>query len=182
MTKQVEQWICITFCVNLEHSSVETIQMIQKAAAMGNWWLTASSWQHACSCIRTSAVFFGKTSNHPGDLSAPPTPHYSPGLAPCDFWLSLKLKSPLKGKRFQTIDEIKENMTGQLMAIGRTVWGPCVPTLKETEASLSYVQSLLYLVSSSINVSIFYITWLDNFWMELAHCHLKKSPSLHQET
>ena len=48
-------------------------------------------------------------------------PHYKPGLAPCDFWLFPKLKSPLKGERFQTTDEVQENMTGQLMAIGRTV-------------------------------------------------------------
>ena len=42
-------------------------------------------------------------------------PPYSPDLAPCDFWLFPKLKSPLKGKRFQTVDEIQENMAGQLM-------------------------------------------------------------------
>ena len=37
MAVQVEQQICIKFCVKLEHSSMETIQMIQKTAAMGNW-------------------------------------------------------------------------------------------------------------------------------------------------
>ena len=37
MTEQVEQQICIKFCIKLEHSSLKTIQMIQKAAAMGNW-------------------------------------------------------------------------------------------------------------------------------------------------
>ena len=37
MTEQVEQRICIRFCIKLEHSSAEAIQMIQKAAAMGNW-------------------------------------------------------------------------------------------------------------------------------------------------
>ena len=61
---------------------------------------------------------------------------YSPDLVPCDFWLFSKLKSPLKGKRFQTVNEIQENMMEQLMMIRRTVWGPKVPTLKETEASL----------------------------------------------
>ena len=30
MTELVEQRICITFCVKLEHSSMETIHMIQK--------------------------------------------------------------------------------------------------------------------------------------------------------
>ena len=62
------------------------------------------------------AEFFGETSNHPGD-SAP----HSPDLAPRNFWLFPKLKSSLKGKRFQTIDESQENTMGQLMAIGRTV-------------------------------------------------------------
>ena len=46
---------------------------------------------------------------------------YSPDLAPCDSCLFPKLKSPLKGKRFQTMDEIQENTTGQLMTIGRAV-------------------------------------------------------------
>ena len=51
-------------------------------------------------------------------------PPYRPDLAPCNFWLFPKVKSLLKGKRFQTINEIQENMTGQLMVIGRTVWVP----------------------------------------------------------
>ena len=80
-------------------------------------------------------------------------PPYSPDLVPCNFWLFPKLKSPLKGKRFQTISEIQENTMKQLMAIGRTVWGPKVPTLKGTAVSLSCVQCFLYLVSFSINVS-----------------------------
>ena len=75
MTEQVEQWICITFYVKLEHSSVETIRMIQKAAAMGNWWLAASSWQHTRSCITSHAELFGETSNHSGD-SAPLPPRF----------------------------------------------------------------------------------------------------------
>ena len=79
-------------------------------------------------------------------------PPDSPDLVCCDFWLFLKLKSPLKGKRFQTVNKIQENMTGQLIASGRTVWGPKIPTLKGTEASFSYAQCFLYLVSSSINV------------------------------
>ena len=77
------------FCITLEHSFVGTVWMTQKAASMHNWWLAASSRQCTCSCITSHAEYFGKTSNHPGD-SAP----YSPDLAPCDFWLFLKLKSP----------------------------------------------------------------------------------------
>ena len=101
-------------------------------------------------------------------LSFPP---YRPDLAPCNFWLYPKLKSPLKGKRFHTVDEIQENTTGQLMVTGRTVWGPKVPTLKGTETSLSCVQCFLYLLSSSINVSIFHIKWLGTFWIDPLSWH-----------
>ena len=37
MTEQAEQRICIKFCVKLGHCSAETIQMMQKAAALGYW-------------------------------------------------------------------------------------------------------------------------------------------------
>ena len=40
-------------------------------------------------------------------------------------------------------------------------------TLRGTEASLSYVQCFLYVVSSSTNASIFHITWLDTFWTDI---------------
>ena len=152
---------------------METIRMIQKAAAMGNWRLAASSEQCTCSCITPRAVFWQNVKTHRW-----PSPSYSPYLMPCNFWLFPKLKSPLKGKRFQTIDEIQENKTGQLMVIGRIVWGPKVPTLKGTEVSLSYVWYFLYFVSSSIDVSIFHITWLDIFWTDLIYNVLWNQPCI----
>ena len=71
MTEWVEQQTYIKLCIKLKHSSMETTWVIQKAAAMGNWWLVSSSQQWARSCIMSHAEFFGKTSNHPGH-SAPP--------------------------------------------------------------------------------------------------------------
>ena len=141
MTEWVEEQTCIKFCIKFEHSFLETIQMIPKATATGNWWLAASSQQCAHSCITSHAEFLVKHQI----IQVTQLP-YSPDLVPCDFWLFQKLKSPLKGKRFQTVNEIEENTMGQLVATGRTVWGPKVPTLKGTEASLSYVQCILYLL------------------------------------
>jgi transposase len=46
-----------------------------------------------------------------------PHPPYSPDLAPADFFLFPKLKSTLKGRRFQTIEEIQENAIRELRAI-----------------------------------------------------------------
>ena len=67
MPKSVEQWICIKFCIKLEHSSTETIRMIQKTAAVGKRWLAASSQQCTHMCIMSHAQFFGKASNCPGN-------------------------------------------------------------------------------------------------------------------
>ena len=36
MTEGIEQRNCPKFCIKLEHSSLENIQMIQKAAAVGS--------------------------------------------------------------------------------------------------------------------------------------------------
>jgi len=42
---------------------------------------------------------------------------YSLDLAPADFFLFPKLKTTLKGRRFQTIEEIQENTIRELRAI-----------------------------------------------------------------
>ena len=112
VTEQVEQRICLRFCIKLEHSSAETIRMIQKATATGSCdgqlHQTMRLLMHHVSC----RGFWQIT-----QVTQPP---YSPDLAPCDFWLFPKLRSPLKG-RFQTVDETQENMMRQLVDIQRTV-------------------------------------------------------------
>ena len=52
-----------------------------------------------------------------------------------------------------------------------------MPTLKGSEEALFYIQCFLYLVSSSINVSVFHITWLDTFWKDLIHSEKFESES-----
>jgi len=49
--------------------------------------------------------------------SVVPHSHYSPDLAPADFFLFPKLKTTLKGSRFQIIEEIQENTIRELRAI-----------------------------------------------------------------
>ena len=140
--------------------------MIQKLAAMGN-----RDWQLYHNNVPTyhhvSCSFLAKH-----EITQMTQTPYSPDVVPCVFWLFPKLKSPLKGKRFQTVDEIQENMAGQLMVIGSTVSGSKVPTLKGTKVSLSYVQYFLYLVFSVMNLCIFYSTWMDTFWTDLI-CSLR---------
>jgi len=75
---------------------------------------------------RVAAKFLVK--HHITQVCQPP---YSPDLAPCDFWLFLKLKLPLKGRRFQSAKEIKENATRQLMAIPKKDFSDCFEKWKE---------------------------------------------------
>ena len=54
-------------------------------------------------------------------------------------------------------------------AVGSTVWGP---TYFEGDSGV-IVLCTMFLVSSSVNVSIFHIMWLDNFWTELLRLRAK---------
>jgi len=49
--------------------------------------------------------------------SVVPHPPYSPDLAPADFFVFPKLKTTLKGRLFQTIEEIQENAIREPRAI-----------------------------------------------------------------
>jgi len=46
-----------------------------------------------------------------------PHPPYSPDLATAESFVFPKLKTTLKGRRFQTIEEIQENVISELRAI-----------------------------------------------------------------
>ena len=159
MIDWVEQQICIKFCIkqmNIPPWKLFGWFRNLQLWATGDWQLHQDNMPTQVSCLLQSFLAkpqITQVTQHP----------YSPDLALYDFWLFPKLKLPFKGKRFQRTNGIQENMTGQLMAIGTTMWGSKVHTVKRTEVSLSCVQGFLYLVSSSISVSIFHITWLDTF-------------------
>jgi len=51
------------------------------------------------------------------ELEHPPC---SPGLAPNDFWLFPKIKSALKGRRFQYIEDTQIDVTTALKAVPQT--------------------------------------------------------------
>jgi transposase len=59
------------------------------------------------------------------NLAAVRHPPYSPDLAPCDFWLFPKLKMTLKGKRFETIEDIKSNTTDRLKLLKKEDFQTC---------------------------------------------------------
>jgi hypothetical protein len=56
------------------------------------------------------------------ELSQPPYPH---DLAPADFFLFPTVKTALKGKRFQDVEDIKKNVTAELTAVALEAFADC---------------------------------------------------------
>ena len=164
ITEWVKQWICSKFCIKLEHSSAETIWMIQKATAVGNWWWAASSRQHTRSCIASCAEFLGETSNHPGDL-APLQPRFGP------LWLLAFPKTKITFEREETSDH--QWHSGKYDRAADDDWENCVRSQGAYFEGVwgMTVLCTMFFVSSSINVSIFHITCLDTFWTDLVYIH-----------
>ena len=148
MTERVEWRICIKFCTKLEHSSVETIGMTQKATAMGNWWLAASWQQCTHSGIISGTEFFGETSNHPRDSVLQPR------------FGALQLLAFPKTKITFEREEISDLWWGSRKLDGAADgnWEKCVRSqgvYSEGDWGLT-VLCTMFLVSSSINVSFSY--------------------------
>ena len=144
---------------------MEIISMIEKAVAMGNWWLAASSWQYACPFIISCVEFFGKTSNCPGD-SAPQQPRFG------TLWLLAFLITKTTFEREEISDCQWDSGKYNRPAAGN--WENCVRSqgaYLEGDWGMT-VLCTVFLLSSSINVSIFHITWLDTFWTDLIYTHI----------
>jgi transposase len=65
-----------------------------------------------------------------------PQPPYSPDLAPADFFLFPKLKYTLKGRRFQTVEEIIENSLQDLRAILQNTFQDAFQNWKKTPGAV----------------------------------------------
>ena len=73
-----------------------------------------------------------------------PQPTYSPDLAPADFLLFPKLKTPIIGKRFAAIEEIKEKSKQKLLAIPKVAFQKCFENWKNAGISVLYLRGELF--------------------------------------
>jgi len=74
------------------------------------------------------------------ETSVVPQPPYSPDLAPADFFLFPQLKSSLKGRRFQPIEEIEENWTWDHHAILQNKFQDAFQNWKNIGSGVSRVE------------------------------------------
>jgi hypothetical protein len=95
--------ICGTICNRLRHVSVPQSAMKKQ--------LDPPPRQFTLSISLPVQNFLAK--NQIRTISQPPC---SSDLAPCDFWLFPRLKMDLKGYRFASVEEIRQNATTDLRA------------------------------------------------------------------
>ena len=131
---------------------------------MGNWWVVPSSWQCARSCITSHGEFFGKTSNHLGD-SAPLQPRFG------TLWLPVFNKTKITFEREEISDRQWDSGKYDREADGD--WENCVRCqgayFEGDRGGIVLCTVFPVSSSSSVNVSILHITWLNTFWTDLIY-------------
>ena len=134
--------------------------------ATGDWHLHHDNVPtHASHLVQS---VFGKTSNHPGD-SAPLQPRFGA------LWLLASPKTKISFEREEILDCRQDS--GKYNGAADGDWENC---MRFQSACFKgnwgiIVLCTMFLVSSSINVSIFHITWLDTFWTDpipVSYTHL----------
>ena len=134
--------------------------MIQKITAMGNWWLTALSLQHAYLCIMSCAEIFDKTSNHPGN-SVPLHPRFGA------LWLLAFPKTKITFEREEISDHWWDSEKYDRAADGN--WENCVRSKGayfegDWGVTVLYTMFLVSRIFFNKCLYFFHATWLDTFW------------------
>jgi len=104
------------FCLNvLKHLRTAVRRKSPEAWANNTWML-----HHDNAPAHTSLLIREFLMKH--ETTVVPQLPYSPDLAPADFFLFPKLKSSIKGCRFQTVEEIEEISIHDLRAIPQNMF------------------------------------------------------------
>jgi hypothetical protein len=117
----MNQIVCITV---LQHLRDAVRRKRPHKWSSGTWLLHHDN--ESCHAAPSVRDFLAKHS-----IPVVPHPPYSPDLAPCDFFLFPRLKSILKGKRFQDVAEIQLITTRQLQAIPKQAYQTCIEKWKD---------------------------------------------------
>ena len=104
------------------------------------------------------------------NITVCPHPPYSPDLAPCDFWLFSKVKMAMKGKRFDSIQDIEAATTTQLKTLTKEDFQNCFAEggsiLRRNNGNVSFTV-IFFLFKHSpyffITPRITYLVKMNNF-------------------
>ena len=101
-------------------------QWREKGLICGGGKVIAPPWQRSGAFLSCDSWFSHETWD-----DARPQPPYSPDPAPTDFFLFPKLKSVLKGQRFESVEEIKVNSLAELRSIPKETFQECFQKWKK---------------------------------------------------
>jgi transposase len=115
-----EYYLEVMQCLN------EAVRKKRPDAWRENRWML----QHNHTSLHSSFLVLDFLAKHATTVL--PQPPYSPDLAPADFFLFPKLKSTLKGRRFESIEAIKANSLAHLRNIPKTAFQKRFRTLMKS--------------------------------------------------
>ena len=122
------------FYLNVLKRLREVVRRKRPGAWTNNTWLL----HHDNAPAHASFLIREFLTNH--ETTVVPQPHYSPDLAPSDFFFFPKFKSSLKGRRFQKVEEIEENSIRDLAPSSKTRSRTRSRTGKNVESGVSRVE------------------------------------------
>jgi transposase len=127
------------FTMNFYHKAGQSIRALSGSYATSSWgsqekrpdaW-RENRWMPQHDNAPSHSSFLVRDFSDKHATTVLPQPPYSPDLAPADFFLFPKLKSTLKGRRFESIEAIKTNSLAHLRSIPKTAFQECFRTLKK---------------------------------------------------
>ena len=113
------QRVNAAFCVEVSKRLRENVRRKRPDQRRNNTWLLHHNNAPAHAVLLTRRFW---TNNNMTVVSHPP---YSPDLAPSDFFLFPKLKMKLKGRRFQTLEEIQGDSQAVLNTLRENDFQEC---------------------------------------------------------
>ena len=111
---------------------------------------TNNTWMRHHDDAPANAPFLTREILMTHETTVVPQPPFSPDLAPADFFFFPKFKSSLKGRRFQTVEEIEENSIGTLAQSRKTRSRTHSRTGKKVGRGVSRVEGSTLKETSSI--------------------------------
>ncbi|UYV63271.1 hypothetical protein LAZ67_2003604 [Cordylochernes scorpioides] len=105
-----------------------------------------------------------------------PQPPYSPDLPPCDFFLFPKLKRPMKGRRYTTLDEIKTASKEELKKILKNDFLKCFEDWKSRWHNLYQIEKLNKQNFETWRLQMQMILVHSDLWIYVNEANIKPEP------
>jgi hypothetical protein len=112
-----------------QNNYVEILKLLREAVLRKRPELWSNDWVFDHDNAPAHKALSVKQFQAPTSITEMELPSYSRDLAPNDFWVFLKIKSLLKGRRFQDIEDIKKKSDNGTESYSTTGFPKLFPTV-----------------------------------------------------